>query len=268
MKVKKQHFVPRFYLKNFSKDNHQIEVFDKSENKSFSSNINDIAFKKYLYDYNSLDKETGKQTIENQLSKLEALHAIQFRRFIQNLKSRITGLDQTELKISLSEFIGIQLWRTPRSFDSMNKLINQIDKGLANKGWEIDRWVKDLENFHPLEQFNFHLLDFRKQTLLLFDKIWVVWMNKSSTNLLTSDNPTVGYFEPVNKGHEIYFPINPKFSISLFDKIKYNNYKELDGKIIPLEYFNVIYYNDLIFKSSIRHCFSIENDFDYLKTNL
>lgn len=264
MKVKKQHFVPRFYLKSFSKNDHQIEVFDKSTKKTFSSNVNDIAFEKFFYDYDLLDNQTGKQTIENQLSQFETGHAVQFQIFIQNLNSGFSGLDQKKLKASLSEFIGVQLKRTPRSFENMDWLFKNLDSGFKSKGWNIADWDEELKKFHHLKQLNFSLQDLDKVIVLLSNKIWVVWENNSTIPFITSDFPTVGYFEPTRNEFEIYFPVSPKFSLSLFDKLKYKDLKKLDGKTVSLNYDNVFYYNDLIWRNSFRHCFSVDNNFDYL----
>ena len=262
--MKKQHFVPRFYLKSFSKNDHQIEVFDKSTKKIFSSNVNDIAIEKFFYDYDLLDDQTGKQTIENQLSQLETGQAVQFQIFIQNLNSGFSGLDQKKLKTSLSEFIGVQLKRTPRSFEKMDWLLKKLDSGFKRKGWNIADWNEGLKNFHHLKQLNFSLEDLDKVIVLLSNKIWIVWENKSTIPFITSDFPTVGYFETNRNEFEIYFPVSPKFSLSLFDKLKNKDLKRLDGKTVSLNYDNVLYYNDLIWRNSFRHCFSVDNNFDYL----
>ena len=68
MKIR-QHYVPKFYLKNFAikkgPKTYMIQCFDKSNNKTFIANINDIAVEKYFY-----DKEEPTAT-ENILSFLE-----------------------------------------------------------------------------------------------------------------------------------------------------------------------------------------------------
>lgn len=48
-KVKKQHYVPQFYLRNFSNDNKQIFVFDKFDKKIFSANIKNVGCQRYFY---------------------------------------------------------------------------------------------------------------------------------------------------------------------------------------------------------------------------
>ncbi len=54
-KTKKQHYIPRFYLRNFSIDDSNIFVFDKPSMKSFRAKIDQIAQEKYFYDTNPGD---------------------------------------------------------------------------------------------------------------------------------------------------------------------------------------------------------------------
>lgn len=60
-KVKRQHYVPRFYLKQWANSNQQIIVLDKSNNRHFTNNIQDVASAKYFYDGGTLpDDEKDK----------------------------------------------------------------------------------------------------------------------------------------------------------------------------------------------------------------
>jgi hypothetical protein len=52
-KTKIQHYVPRFYLKNFSKKKKGeffLNCFDKSDQRQFEENIRKIGSEKYFYD--------------------------------------------------------------------------------------------------------------------------------------------------------------------------------------------------------------------------
>jgi hypothetical protein len=52
-KVKLQHYVPQFYLKNFASKNkktYSINCFDKINEKQFTSNVTNIACESYFYD--------------------------------------------------------------------------------------------------------------------------------------------------------------------------------------------------------------------------
>ncbi len=65
-KVKIQHYVPRFYLRNFAhqaNDEYWLYCFDKTNFKSFPVNINDIACENFFYEH-----KEDKQILEELLS--------------------------------------------------------------------------------------------------------------------------------------------------------------------------------------------------------
>ncbi|SEG18366.1 DUF4238 domain-containing protein [Algoriphagus boritolerans] len=262
-KVKKQHYVPRLYLKNFS-INERIFSFDKTQNKTIATNIKDIATKNYFYDDQKLDKVTGEQTYEKALSEMEGIFDRYLKIFIQNLNSGYSGLSNIDLKSTISEFIVIQLFRTPSSNKSFEYLTEILNKEIHNWVGKDSKIKSLIPNIDFLEIFGESLQNLNARATLIFEKIWVIWHNETKLKFITSDNPVVGFTEPLKKGYEIYFPINPEYSISLYDKTKYSDFKELDGNIIKVGEESVLYYNDLIFKSAERNFYSINNDFEYL----
>ena len=67
---KRQHYVPRFILRNFTDSkNQQVNVYDKQEEKEFKTNIINIAVEKEFYDFEFMDV---KLSIELSLSQLES----------------------------------------------------------------------------------------------------------------------------------------------------------------------------------------------------
>jgi hypothetical protein len=264
MVIIKQHFVPKFYLKNFSKNNHILYVYDRELQKSITSNVFDIATKKYFYDLKALDDIGQKQTLEILLSSLETEHSKALKSFLKNLWKGNSGLEVIGLKTLLSEFIILLFTRTPSAFERSHKLVKEIDKGILEKQWFSKEWIGFSAQFKALEQFAFEFNNVEEKSYIFHKKIWIVWENNTDKPFITSDNPVVGYFEPSENGYEMYFPISPKFSLSLYDKEKYSNYSDLDGRIVQIDEEHVLYCNDLIYKSAKKQCFSIDNNFDYL----
>lgn len=66
---KKQHYVPKFYLKNFSHDKRTLFCFDKMKCKFYRANITDIAHENLFYGIS----EIFDGIMEQSLSKKEAL---------------------------------------------------------------------------------------------------------------------------------------------------------------------------------------------------
>ncbi len=159
-KVKRQHYVPKFYLKEWSNSNQQIVVFDKFNKKQFINNIQDVASEKYFYDIGTLpDDEKDKirkiaqeegleeaiepyldsnQLIEFMMGKVEALAAPILGKVI----SRLNGLKafpeeyllgHSVIKDSeyydIAYFISLQAVRTKEH----RKVFDEVQKGLIKK---------------------------------------------------------------------------------------------------------------------------------------
>ena len=49
--AKIQHYVPKFYLKNFANNKNKVHVFSKKDNNNFLSNIRNIASENFFMIY-------------------------------------------------------------------------------------------------------------------------------------------------------------------------------------------------------------------------
>jgi len=89
-KVKKQHFVPQFYLSQWAIENNpkQIYVFNKENSKVHISNIRDTASAKYFYDYPQLKEEQKNNWIEK-LKNDESLEENQIDEMIKFTEEQI-----------------------------------------------------------------------------------------------------------------------------------------------------------------------------------
>lgn len=261
--VKKQHYVPRHYLKNFS-INERIFSYDINKKKVISTNINDIATRRFYYDDKELDLITGEQTYEKSLSALENIFDKYLQGFIQNLKNGFTGITDEVLKSNLSNLIALQQIRTPAQEKKNRLLFDKLKNEIQN--WNDRNSIQDI-NFSEIslhDYFGTSLENLQERASLYFEKIWIVWQNRTSLKFITSDNPLVGFIDPVKQGYEIYFPISPEYSISLYDKEKYVEFQELNGQIVEIQEDNVFYFNKRIFNNAERNIFSIDNHFEYL----
>lgn len=120
-------------------------------------------------------------------------------------------------------------------------------------------------NFSITKHFGTSLENLQERAPLYFEKIWIVWQNRTNLKFITSDNPLVGFKDPVKQRYEIYFPISPEYSISLYDKEKYVEFQELNGQIVEIQEDNILYSNKRIFDNAERNIFSIDNHFEYLR---
>lgn len=160
MNNRKQHYVPQFYLKRFSKphkNSFRISVYDKSRNHFFSSNVKDIASSNYFYDFpsvkeyrnlyeeidfnflNFIEKNPHKeQFIEKLFSdSIESQFAITLNKLVSKFTlnpnpfsaRQILTIDEKEL---LSFHLSLQITRTPK-FRTIHEIMEKDPTLLKNK---------------------------------------------------------------------------------------------------------------------------------------
>lgn len=133
---KSQHYVPKFYLKNFSTENNKIHVFSKENNKKFCANISKVANESYFYKLPNipqtskkpgrpkLTEQQRKQAMEKLLSSRDGKSSKALSRFLQHIRSdklktvrfrndnvRLLEINE-DLKFALSIFFVLQDFRT------------------------------------------------------------------------------------------------------------------------------------------------------------
>lgn len=273
-KVKKQHFVPQFYLESFTDSKNSIYAFDILKCKSFNTTTENIAHQNYFYDYEPLDQFIGReQTIEKALARSEAASAKVFRKLVAGLQANdVSGLTKDDYK-QLADYILTQQKRTPEHRIKAIHLALETERQLRNKGASND-FIKafgfDADKFDPKFQQIYGLLnsDVLRQIDDVCDRYWIFWSNKTKHNFYTSDNPVVGYLHdyPDLKAYEIYFPITPKYSVSIFIKDQVPHFAAKHQKIDEVQNpENVQFWNSLILTHCNRQVYSAENDFRLAK---
>ena len=67
--TKKQHYVPQFYLRNFTSDDNKLWVFDRIKEEYYFRTPKEVCYEKYLYEtlWKDEDPKLGKFILENQI---------------------------------------------------------------------------------------------------------------------------------------------------------------------------------------------------------
>lgn len=300
-KTKRQHFVPRHYLKGFSILNgkkHFLYSYNKENGKIFPANIKDIGHENYFYDISE------NQEIEKSLSDLESEFNIVLQKLIKN--KDLSVLSTKEKKV-LSKFIALQHLRTKESrinLEQINKrLFNKIKDNIPNSDnldVEIDK--DELRDTHV--EIMFELTD-ELSEIMLNEMSWKLCVNNTDTPFWTSDHPCVSYNEldPEShksnmglrcKGFQLHFPLSDELLLilmapiklsdlkrsrnvkseekkNLIDKICEKNDLDLSSLLPSNEYVNqkrVDFENNLQVVSSTQFIFSSKNDFPIADTFL
>jgi hypothetical protein len=268
-KVKLQHYVPRFYLKNFAfekANNYWLFCFDKLESRSFRVNVKNVACEKFFY-----ESKEDEQKLEKDLSELEKSFSKVYYK-LTNSRS-LLSLNWEEKRI-LASFISAQEVRT-REFREMLKSIGKelkgvltakkLSKSLENQLDFLDSEEKARENQSKLIAEILSGKDVL--TKIFLEMKWILFENNTTIPLWTSDHPITRY-NPIDqsplgnlglksKGIQVFFPLNPSLGILFCDPIEYFSDP---NKIVCIKD-NIHFCNSLQVMWSTRHVFSIKNDF-------
>lgn len=225
---KYNHYVPQFYLKNFS-GNNSIGVFN-FERKKFVNNapIRRTAGMDYLYG------ETPE--VENWLERLEGRWASIVKNIIKTQKLPKSGEDYTYL-IMLVYLSGVRNLETADAFkDFMSKEAKALAHMLADSG-KINLTEKDIDNLQfIIDKPN--LIYFKNMSSLtrtMSDLCPLIIVNESKMGFITSDCPVVKYNKwfidsgvkhPYGYGHMgfiCFIPLSTKICFCLYDDVVYKN---------------------------------------------
>ena len=285
-KVKKQHYVPRCYLKNFCTNGEQIYVFDKSQRKYFKGNIKDIACGNYFYDIDADDS----QAFETSLGIFESAYAGIFKNLIQKLNiikynhpvnflesflKKVGLLNKRNISITSSEklviagFFAVQNLRTAHTRQEITQTSQKLYEIISSMSEEVEK----PEGFYPSYQDDSAItslhIDLIKElgeqcARYLMEQKWIFGINRSSRSLFTSDNPAIldtnfckngvirqdGFMSPnVN----FYLPLNKDFVLLIIEKTFYEKYKQSMSNCNVLDFNEeaIVYVNNL----QLNNCF-------------
>ena len=265
---KKQHYVPRLYLKGFTaeKDNERINVYDKSR-KMFRKNqqLMNVASQNYFYDfklediYNNCSEENkkkfheyfGKDATPKSVKDKHLLEKFlgevvekPYDKFLDKIKVKIQKAKEDSLylenymalsnedKKEFAYYLSIQFIRG-KYFTNSFKVFCEKVMGIKVS----DDFVK-AQQAKTLVYSNY--INLISDTILKHD--WVIYINKTEFNLYSSDNPFIFQSHTYNgdipcnflssSGIEIVFPITKSSILVIYGKDAYNRMQELYGKDI------------------------------------
>lgn len=259
MKKISNHYVPKLYLRNFSKDRKRINLFI-NENGKYIENapIKYQGCKDYLY---------GKDgSIEDFFCFFEDKTAPILRNIIS---SNTLPARETEEYQFLLYFILLSNIRDTRHADSINDMIDtqmkqiigiQRRHGIDNlNGIDISKYKLSVDkpNYYPL-------ISSQKIFPILLDLNSVLLYSSCDREYITSDSPVVKYnsfylernyyrgYGFVNCGIQIFLPISPKLCILVYDGIMYNIKGEKHGKLDILKGRIIDSLNSLFYLNSYK----------------
>lgn len=284
-RVKKQHYVPQVYLKNFCEIKKSINVFDKEQLKRHKANINDIACKNYFHDIEPNDEE---QIFEHLLSDFESQYGTTYNNLLVKLNPIIGTINENnysrlsldldiEEKQTLATFFVLQNLRTNHKRKEMVQIFKHLLEVIAKTNTpDFDKHFKIKvyeDKFAPLH-IKMILDSLEKLSSYLMHQKWLFSINLSERPLYTSDNPAVldtefctndgrgkGF---LSQGINFYLPLNPKVLLLIVEESFFENNKFSFGitdNILLMNESSVIYANDLQFRNSLFQIYSPSGDY-------
>lgn len=278
MEKKSHHYVPQFYLKNFSVSKKSIGMFINGKSKFIKqASIKEQACKDHLYGQ-------GKD-IEDMLMDLEAKASNVIRTIIESIA--LPRIDSEEYHLLLL-FMLISESRVQRQADSIENLITEQSKNIAKMYKEHGRLdIPDdvIDNLRATYDVP-NLLSMQiaaKLYPILLDLNSTILISDNDRIFITSDNPVTRYnymyvkrnyqirgYGLGNMGIQIFFPISPKLCIYLYDDTMYHSNifeknkiilskgKHVDelNKLFYLNSYNYLFFNEKMKESNMRRLVS------------
>ena len=195
--VKKQHYVPRFYLSGFtSENNDQLYVLDKENNNCFKKNIKEVCEQNYFYSFYVEELEEYYFMLEEHLGKKESEFSFVFRELIDNIEcyyykrnGKFNRLSNNKKKL-IYEFIIYQIIRVPKFVDKLFSIVvSEFKKSNKENGIE----QSDKEIINDIKKYTFPNLFNKAEEVIpiLSRKKWTFYIISEKINMsfISSDNP-------------------------------------------------------------------------------
>ena len=220
---KKQHYVPRFYLKEFSSNGKSINIWLPERKQAIlRANLRNQCYKNYFYG--------SDPTFETALSYIEAQTSEVFRIADSYLELPPPG---SLFHHVLVLYVLLQHSRTVYSAESINEAMDKMAKHAfrnkaASMGINIDDFFIGVEN-PSLYAMGIAIPCYP----ILLDLEYKLLVNLTDTEFITSDNPAVLYNKLLpydgttsqiglsSRGLQLFLPINPRITLILFDREVY-----------------------------------------------
>lgn len=229
-RVKKEHYVPRTYLRSFATNN-KFFVFDKEKAEVRPGSIEDYACERYFYDvdFDSIKQDQKENSslyeypeeVDEALKEIDEQHIEHFygniveTTLFKPIKTIITQfvmcnparlgqlpvLSEREMD-DLSLYISIQILRTKEFREAMSEIYTKLPMHLMKKMAKTEKEKRLYDSFE-LEFKNENYKKLQHATYLvnpdtaadlaepIRDKIWIIGYCRGGKQFYTSDNPVV-----------------------------------------------------------------------------
>jgi hypothetical protein len=265
---KSEHYIPQFYLKNFTKKRDKKSptyVLDLKTNKIRGSSIRKIAFENNFCNIKTKDSNVI-ISIEEALSNIESKIAPSLEKLIYHLNPNILSGEE---RFQISSFFSLLLSRNPRQRELHKQITKEIKKKVGKKMTpEFEKKITSSENELKLLMFREIKMYLDEISPIFYKMNWSIGLGNFFARIHTSDNPLVRYNPRKVKfrstlgllceGIQLILPLTPSICLFMYHAKDYPHQKIL---------FNFNEENALFIKSALvgqanRWLFA-QNKFDF-----
>jgi hypothetical protein len=245
--TRKQHFVPRFYLRRFLNGNNEVEVLDSKQLKCLPpKGTRGICYEDFFYGIRTGQPDAVSQHVENNFRDMEHEIGKRIDPIISKLLNSEQVLDKEKWIVAwLMSMIWVRgpamRWQVNRISEKVLKHVNEIRFSVLPAEKIFDKFDKktgittDLEVREKVKEMMLskdYSLEFsNEQHLMMFDDIhkfanlfyaqhWLVYISKLPQKFVTSDNPVVvvipkskSFYPPSFLERTHYFALTPEICI-------------------------------------------------------
>lgn len=247
---RRQHYVPRFYLCNFSESKKSVGLYLFKQNKIIEhGSINDNLWKEYFYGEDAV--------VENKLIGYEG----RWNDIISSIITTESLPDSNSDLAWLRYFMLISSARTLKRGKQINSDYTAVTKKILEvEEPELFEKVTSVGEGGFSVKMNYPALPFMnaaQQCLpLVIDLKIELLINRSSIDYITSDNPTVFYnqlFQEKNlsrgfgwgeHGIQFIIPVSPRIAICMYDSAVYNMKEKILNSNNTIDKLNEFFLNN------------------------
>lgn len=282
-RIKRQHFVPQFYLRAFTSTPDErnpqamrVWTFDKPSMRTWEARIQEVASRNGFHDLTPGDT---KQELEKLFSnEIEP----QFKDTVARLLACIAEgrpFDQT-LKAEMGYFLAVQFLRTQAFRATIKDVLDQFGEIMRRQmkhvrpdlDWDAVR-VEGRVGAARHAEFMFADATLRDLVGVFADHVWSVGRNITDTPFFTSDTPVVWHnyadLPPLlgrgglgTYGAEVMFPLSPRHVLVMTERrYAQGRGQSVDGQVLPFAAGPVRLANALQVEQSDRQLFASANAF-------
>jgi len=265
----KQHYVPQFYLKNFS-DNDQLYVFNIPDKVTYISNIKDIGCQRFFYDTDARilpafieENVSDEQFVDNKIRTYnEDLCAPIIKSFesISEVFMEVNNIDGIHVDDRtfdiIIDFILLQFVRTPKFRNHFDKLARIVYEIMSNYSLpfkhDVEYWKQfnhnmfiygvlsicesgsDIKLSDMYLEVNGEMLNYIKkfkEQLICSGRSFLI--SNQTKYFMTSDNPvSIQWNENLFDDFKfVYLPINKSLGCIFYNKEYFPQLKDYDRKV-------------------------------------